>query len=192
MIKAIVFDYAGVLVDGPLIQWLKENIDDVLERKRILSEVAHKGDLWEGTFDAFLTFVGSRIGISKDDVLGTVYREAMVKKDVFDLVKKLKQTYTIVLFSNNQHEAVYEVLHRNDVLYLFDELIISSKYKLLKPQPAFFQKMLSILHMKKEEIIFFDDTKENVETARQLGISAFLFKDAKQLQKDLAGMGITT
>ena len=192
MVRAIVFDFSGVVMSvGPLADWINKHIDDEEKRKAIFQEITTKGDSGNVLFDEFLALIGSLIHIPTESVYETIYGHAKVNREIIDLIRKLRKHYTIALFSNNQYDLVCSLLKQNNALQLFDEVVISSKYNLLKPQPLFFQKMLSILHIKKEEIVFFDDTKENAEAARQLGISAFLFKDAKQLQKDLAGMGIT-
>ncbi len=61
-----------------------------------------------------------------------------------------------------------------------------------KPNPEFFHQYLvkNNIDLTKTRIIFIDDKKNNIETARSLGFDTVKFKNAAQLRKDLAAMGI--
>lgn len=61
-----------------------------------------------------------------------------------------------------------------------------------KPNPAFFHHYLhkNNIDPAKTRIIFIDDKKENITIARSLGLQAVRFRNASQLRKDLAAMGI--
>lgn len=62
-----------------------------------------------------------------------------------------------------------------------------------KPNPEFFQKYLdkNKINLKKTRVIFIDDKKKNIETARSLGFHAIQFKNPDQLRQDLAQSGVT-
>ncbi|HCP23855.1 MAG TPA: HAD family phosphatase, partial [Dehalococcoidia bacterium] len=54
----------------------------------------------------------------------------------------------------------------------------------LKPDPAFFQRILGGLGAPPEECVFIDDRPENVESARTLGIDALHFQSLEKLETD--------
>ena len=64
--------------------------------------------------------------------------------------------------------------------------------KFKKPKPTFFELYLekNNLDPKTTRIIFIDDRRKNVKAAQSLGLEALRFKNAKQLRRDLADMGI--
>lgn len=45
-------------------------------------------------------------------------------------------------------------------------------------------------NIKPEEIVFFDDTKNNADAALKFGIRVFLFTDMIQFEKDMAMVGV--
>lgn len=185
MIKAIVFDYAGVLIKPPLFTWLNENIRDEKQRSEAAKAISTKGDLGEVTLDELFHLVANYTGLVKENVFSTIYSPAKENADLFSLIKKLKRKYTIAIFSNNHHELICEVLKYKKYYDYFDELVVSSTYKLLKPNKSFYIKLMEILQVQPEEVIFFDDKKENVDAAKKLGIKAFVYTTVKQLKQDL-------
>lgn len=59
---------------------------------------------------------------------------------------------------------------------VFDEQFYSCDLGLAKPDPAFFTTILDRLGVAPEAVLFIDDTAVNVEAARELGLSAHLFR----------------
>lgn len=61
-----------------------------------------------------------------------------------------------------------------------------------KPKPSFFELYLekNKLDPKTTRIIFIDDHRKNVKAAESVGLEGVRFKNAKQLRRDLADMGI--
>lgn len=191
MIKAIVFDYGNVLVEGPLEKWLQSNVKNEEKRKHIFATIAPQGDLGTVTFLEFLSLVGQQTNLPQEEVFKTIYQPTKVDTQLFEIIKKLKQNYTIAIFSNNQHEVVCEVLKQNNVLELFDEIVVSSKHAMIKPNKIFYKKLLEILKLQPQEVIFFDDKQENIDGAKKLGIKAFIYKNLEQFLKDLQEANVT-
>ena len=77
-----------------------------------------------------------------------------------------------------------------DFLKNMDGAIFSYEVNLLKPEPEIYQTLLDRFHLKPEETVFLDDTAENCEGARKLGITAVQFRDFKQAAADLEKLGI--
>lgn len=186
MIKVIVFDFAGVVIIHPLRSWFeKHNLD-----KNIYRNITKKWDTGEIDEDESFTYLSTHAGIPKDKIYVTIFKQVIFKHDTIEVIKKLKKTYKIVLFSNNISSIVKRMLKENNLLNLFDEIIISSDHGLVKPDKAYYQKMLTILNVNPSEVIFTDDQQESVDAGNELGIQSFLFTNAKDLEKDLRSVGI--
>lgn len=67
----------------------------------------------------------------------------------------------------------------------FDDIVVSSEVKLIKPDPAIYHLTLRRIGFRAEECIFIDDSLPNVETARQLGFHAIHFQSPEQLRAEL-------
>lgn len=101
------------------------------------------------------------------------------------LIKKLKKHYKVALLSNYLYSWLNEILIQNDLYNIFDETLISSAHGMIKPQKEIFQKMLDLLDMKKDEVIFIDDRQENIDGAIKFGIKALPFISPEKLKEDL-------
>ena len=71
-----------------------------------------------------------------------------------------------------------------------DGAVFSYQVRQLKPEPEIYRTLLDRYHLKPEETVFLDDTPENCEGARKLGITAIQFKDFKQAAAELEKLGI--
>ncbi len=61
---------------------------------------------------------------------------------------------------------------------------------LRKPNAPIYELALKVTQRAPEECIFVDDRAINVESARQVGMDAIVFQDARQLAKELSARGI--
>jgi len=55
----------------------------------------------------------------------------------------------------------------------------------VKPNPRAFKNLLTENNLEPEECIYFDNSEENIKTANDLGIKAFLYTDIENLEKAL-------
>jgi len=74
----------------------------------------------------------------------------------------------------------------------FEGILVSGAEGLIKPDPAIFQLFTRRYAVDPSRALFIDDTLANVETARNCGFTAVLFRDPAQLQADLAAHGLLT
>ena len=94
-----------------------------------------------------------------------------------NLVKQLKQNYHVYLLSNT-NEIHYDMFVRDLQLRygyrefdnLFDKAFFSFALHLAKPDPDIYRFVLDSYDMLPEQTLFIDDTDENIESARSLGI----------------------
>ena len=59
-----------------------------------------------------------------------------------------------------------------------------------KPSPEIFRKVIEITGSAPEEVIFVDDTEENVRSAVNVGIKGVLFISPEKLREEFKGMGL--
>jgi epoxide hydrolase-like predicted phosphatase len=191
MIKVIAFDYAGVVSPkGPIIQWMKKHLPENHEKVHLFKEHAHKWDKGEIGLNDYYQIASLITGVNADSIWETFFEETFLHSDVVELINKLKKNYKIFLFSNYCGELLWKLLKKHQVSNLFDEVIISSEHKLEKPDPKLFAILKNISGVNKNEIIFIDDQKENVDGSNNFGIKAIQFLSAEQLIKDLKTEGV--
>jgi putative hydrolase of the HAD superfamily len=72
---------------------------------------------------------------------------------------------------------------------VFTGVVISSRLKLCKPDPAIYEYLLRRYGLKAAETAFIDDTDANLTAARQLGMHAVMFENAAQCETELRLLG---
>lgn len=190
MIKTVAFDYTGVIAPGPVSEWLKQNFTAGDKRYELFSQYSKKWDLGKVNLQQFYRMISDATGVAPKLVWKTYFENSIVNKDVVKIIRKLRKNYKIILFSNNIGELLRKVLVKQDITNLFDEILISSEYKMTKPSVDFFKLMLLKAKNNKKEVVFIDDRQINVDASNCLGIKAFLYIDATTLIKDLQSIGV--
>jgi epoxide hydrolase-like predicted phosphatase len=192
MIKAIIFDWGGVLIDNPAPGYITYCAEHLKISKNELEKAFQKFHvgLQKGLIseERFWRQVCSELKIKNipshslwEDAFKTAYSE---KKDVFSMVSSLKRDgYKIALLSNTEMPMVDYFNERK--YQFFDVAVFSCIEGVAKPDREIYEITLKRLDVQPQEAIFVDDRKEFVIGARNVGINAFLFKDVKQFREDL-------
>lgn len=196
MIRAVIFDYGGVLVDnvshpahlGAVAQQfgvtpaaLKTAVYGEHNALWNLTKVGAQGEAqhWET--------VARRLGVSLADALAIRDRwfgDAPVRNDFLDYVRTLRGRYALGLLSNAlpSFEATWRRLGLYD---LFDVLLNSGVEGLAKPDPAFYALLLRRLKLPAEACLFVDDQRKNTDAAAALGFRVVQYLDAAQARADI-------
>ena len=92
---------------------------------------------------------------------------------VFELFQSLGSRIPIYAFSNSNvlHQEFWERKYAK-TLGLFREVFVSCDLGLRKPEAAAFRYVAAFIGSEPENTLFFDDTRENVDAARDIGMSA--------------------
>lgn len=87
-------------------------------------------------------------------------------------VRRVAQSHRLGLLSNfDDSQTGREILADTGVSHLFEAVIISADLAMRKPNPLIFQRMLEMLSLGPDEILFVGDTpREDVVGARNAGI----------------------
>ena len=196
MIRAIIFDLGGVLIDFPTPSMLEFCADrlgvtvrDMVKVIRPLRKDFQEGAISEGElWDRVCGILG--VEIPRVDSL---WKEAFVasyreKEAVFEIVAKLRrQKYLLGLLSNTEVPSI-SVLGGGK--YDFDAVVYSCVERLSKPGSEIYKLALSRLNVFAREAVFVDDQDENIKGAEAVGIRTILFRDADQLKISLEDLGI--
>jgi len=76
-------------------------------------------------------------------------------------------------------------MRQKKVFDQFEHVYLSHIVGIRKPDPLIFKHVLTELKAKADETIFIDDTVENVEAAKKIGIHTILATSPKQIIKEL-------
>lgn len=109
----------------------------------------------------------------------------------FELFDALAKKIPIYAFSNSNvtHQRYWEQRYAR-TLSLFREVFVSCELGLRKPESEAFRRVSSAIGVDPEGVLFFDDTRENVDGAREVGMTAVhvrSFDDVRERVAELIG-----
>lgn len=197
-LKAIVFDYGGVLCSHP--------------PDAQVGELAELCRLDRGTF--LEAYWKNRVPYDRADItpqqywlefarlVGRTYTDEEIaefrRRDVqfwvhldsrmFEWAKRVRAygLRTAVL-SNLPHDLGEYLRHSLHLVQNFDHHTFSYELRLVKPEPGIYQHVIEGLGVEPGEALFLDDKIENVEGAVAYGLKAIQFRTAGQLSNQLNG-----
>jgi epoxide hydrolase-like predicted phosphatase len=190
-IKAVIFDFAGVIgVDGYW-AWLRDNITDLPSHEQYFHRISYQVDRAELTEEQFLNAITENCGIPAERVRSEILGRMKIDPLMPPLMRSLRPRYKVALLSNFVYSWLDRLLKDNQLYPLFDHTVISSAIAMAKPEPEIYQHALNLLKMEPSEAVFIDDRAVNVEAANRLGIHGLLFTSAPELESSLRALGVT-
>ena len=130
-----------------------------------------------------------RIGATRQEVeviLDAVRHSLVEKPETLQLIRALQAQGTPLYCLSNMPGSIYTHLReRHNFWGVFSGIVISGQVQMMKPEPEVFKHLLETFNLRAEESVFVDDLPANIESARQVGLHAILFKDAGQCRREL-------
>lgn len=191
MIKAIIFDFAGVIGTDGYCVWAKEKKAKGIESESsYFTDISNDLDRGDITNKEFTQEVAKKVGINSNSVWKEVFERIKINYELLDFIIQLKKKYKIGLLTNFTHQWMNKLFLIYKLEKYFDVKVISSLYKTIKPSKENYQIILNLFKIKPEEAIFIDDRQRNVDGGESAGIKSFLFTTNQQFREDLKSCGI--
>lgn len=194
MIKVILFDADGVLINGEMfthvfasefgvstdlmLPFFEGPFRDCIVGNADLKEVVapHLAEWgWNKGVDAFLKY--------------WFKAEHRIDQELVDYIQTIRKQGIRCFIATNQekHRSQY-MLDNMGFAESFDDLFASAHFGHRKPSMEFYEKVMNGLGaVKKEEVLFWDDTPKNVEAAREFGIHAEIYTSFTDFKEKMAG-----
>ncbi|WP_233803589.1 HAD family hydrolase [Paraburkholderia sp. HP33-1] len=203
-IKAVVFDFGGVLIDWSPEYLYRELIPDEAERRWFLTHVCSMDwvirqdggqPIVEATDELIARFP------DHEPLIRAFYDRwhemvAGVLDDGVALMEKLEAA-DVPLFglTNWSAETFPYAWEHYPVLRRFRDIVVSGRVKLVKPDPAIFAEMrrrveLQMPGVEPAELVFIDDNAKNAEAATALGWHGVHHTSAAQTAAKLRELGL--
>ena len=185
MIKAIIFDFFGVICPDLYWGWLRKQIPDLENQRGYFQELSDQFDLGKLSTTQLIKTLSDRTSVEEDKVIPFIEQSVQIDTAVVDLIKLLKRNYKIGLISNSNSEFIEGILKDNSLNDLFDSIVISQKVGFIKPQREIFEIALKELNVEASEVLFVDDRESNTSAGEKLGIKGILFRGVNTLKEEL-------
>lgn len=182
MIKAIVFDWHGVL-DFTTFEDLvtlisRESNEPIDEINKIFKKV--KEPLIRGESDSSLLWneINNNLELSEDQI--QLIQEYILKieknQELFDFLEESKRKYKLAILSDCLMEKAETIKSTID-LDLFSPVIFSCDVGKTKSENDFFENCSQELGIEISEILYVDDTKKHIEKTKALGFQVYHFTE---------------
>lgn len=197
-LKAIIFDFGGVLVrtrsQERRIEWEQRLGLGRGEAEQLVfggesGTAAQQGRI---TDEAHWGWLGKLLGLNQehlDEFRGAFFADDVLDVDLMGYIDRLRAAgYHLGLLSNASDVARKVFSETYGVLPHFDSVTISSEEGIMKPEPEIFRIALGRAGVEPEEAVFVDDVQANVEAARSVGMRGVDFRTPEQVIAELAAL----
>jgi HAD superfamily hydrolase (TIGR01549 family) len=182
MIKTIIFDFGDVFVNldkqATFRELKKSNIKELSEELQKANREYETGLI--STEDFIRSYVNKYSNLTSEGMI-TAWNAILIDfpKYRFQFIKKLSEEnkFQLILLSNTNEAHIDWIKQRipffKEFKSCFDAFYLSHEINLRKPNSDIFQYVLEKHQLNPEECLFIDDTLENIETAKNLGINVW-------------------
>jgi FMN phosphatase YigB (HAD superfamily) len=188
--KTIFFDYHGVVGKwdeeilfsniSTMFNLDEEKIHKLFYNNKLLNEI-EKGNKNSMQLLEELNMISNKsITLNEfKQVLNGVYYD---NNEIVNFIKSIKTRYRLFVTQNAMdldEEYQFKNLHS---FKIFDKIYSSCKLNTRKDNILFFKQIIDENNLKIDDIIYFDDIKKYVDTAKTLGIKAYVFENLEQIK----------
>jgi len=196
MIRNIIFDIGGVLLDYNPKTYL-DKLDIKESRRNKLNDVIFHDQRWKDCLNGF---------ISNSELIEQLVRENLEykneielilskdslkymlppKQEVIEYYKSLKRKgYKIFLCSNITKDTYNYIKDNFEIIQIADGGVFSCFENISKPNPEIYYRLIEKYNLEIEKSILIDDTKRNVMSANDIGLSGILFNNIEDIKEFL-------
>jgi putative hydrolase of the HAD superfamily len=193
MIRAVLFDFGGVLAEEGFREGLKAIAKgrglDPDDFYKISSDLVYQTGYITGGCDehSYWNAVRKETGVKGAD---QEFREEILKRfrlrpEMTAVVEKIKSSGLIVAILSDQTNWLDELDQRISFHHRFDYVFNSYHLKKTKRDPSIFRDVCILLGVRPREALFVDDNMENVKRSMSQNLRAIHFKGARQFQMEI-------
>lgn len=200
MVKNIVFDMGGVLIDfnfpKTIKEYFPEKYHEILKREVFCSSLWQELDGGTLRSDEAIEMILPKIPEETRDLVKTMvndfYPYMPPFPQMYDFVKRIKDAGYPVYLLSNATPRVFDQYLNIPSLTLMDGFFISALYKLRKPQREIYEAFCNKFSLNPEECFFIDDMPQNIEGAKAFGMKGHVFKitEIEALERALNDEGV--
>ena len=200
-IKAIIFDVGGVLALGESIivkgkqrnsvhldvaKKLKISLDQWFDAIDTTYAKSIEGNLPEDKVSRIIA-KNLKISVKKlEEIVKKAYKKNFNQnKELFNKAFELKKKGYKIAVLSDQWPPSKEALMPEKLYKRFDEIVVSCDVGIRKPNPKIYKLVLKRLKISAKQALFIDNQEWNIKPAKKLGMKTILYKNNKQLFKEL-------
>jgi 2-haloacid dehalogenase len=193
MIKNIIFDFGGVLIDWNPRYLYRDLFDDENEMDYFLENVCSPS--WNELQDAGrpLSIATSALQNKYPEYKQMIQHyyddwEKMLNGGIdenIDLLYQVRKNFRVFGLTNWSSETFPIALKRFSFLKEFEGIVVSGVEKVKKPDKAIYHLLLDRYQLQANESLFIDDNPLNISVANEIGFETIHFANGIRLENEL-------
>lgn len=174
MIKALIFDNFGVLMD--LVYSSLRHIlpDDARAKLLDILDQADSGHISDADELKQIEDLLNQYNIDGASAVAQAIQHADRNTELLQFILDNKQRYKMAILSNVS-AVIWNYYTQAELDKYFDQVVLSYQEKIAKPDPRIYRLTCERLGVQPNECVFTDDNEINVIAARQVGMQGIVF-----------------
>lgn len=200
MIKAVIFDLDGLLIDSEIIAYkiyqdlltpygIEFTIKDYAENfsgKMMVKNVNYAIQKYDLSWNV-QEVLGKILAMEKE----LLAKGVDLKSGAKELLAYLKENhYKIAMASSSIKERALDILEQHDIAQYFDEFVFGYEVEKGKPNPDIFIKACEKIGEKPEECLVLEDSEAGIQAAHSANIPVICVPDMKKPNPVYAEMAL--
>lgn len=199
MIKAVIFDFGGVLLRtenlNGRIHWEQKLGLGYRQAEETVfnSEMGRKAQHGAISYVELWCWVGEHFGLSAEDLQQfetDFWAGDVLDTQLVEMIRGLRPFYKTALISNAFNDLRDVLGNQFHIADAFDVIVISSEEGVMKPDERLYEIALEQLGVQANEAVFIDDFMHNIAGAQAIGMAAIHFTPEVDLAAELTRLGV--
>jgi putative hydrolase of the HAD superfamily len=188
--KAVIFDFGNVIINIEF-QRIYQTLSKLTSKpiayieKRITEEqIFRRYESGQFTDEEFREIIRQTLCFAlSDKEVDTAWNAILLDIPIerIDLINNIRKKYPVYLLSNTNNihisasnNYLNEAHGIKNLDVLFDKLYLSYEMGMWKPDTEIYYEVLRSINLEPNEVIFFDDNLQNIESAKAIGMQTIL------------------
>lgn len=179
--KAIIFDFGGIIALQKGLFYIPI-FPDV--------EMWHKAESGEIPEEEFWKKLEEYYHKSTDEVLQMLFDEKELNAPLMEFLKSKKDRMKFAFINNGLDKLMARFVKEWNLGSFFEVMINSAKERLSKPDPKIFSLACERLSLPSSDCVYVGRKEHYVETAQDLGMKGFVYKDFEDFRNQIKQLGL--
>lgn len=207
MLRAIIFDMDGVIVDSEILDFTIQKEFIRSENGSINEEDLRElvGKSYNDLYETMLQFIGYKYSLNDlidkfSDFSMQKYKKtdykSLFREDIIDILKYAKsKELQLAVASSSEENHIRMILKECDILDYFDVIVSGERFLQSKPHPEIYLYTLDKLNVSAEETIAIEDSYSGILAAKSAEIPVIAYEETRmpvdQTMADYIGQNMT-
>lgn len=182
MIKALIFDYMGVVIDSPLqaiINKLKKSDPEKVVRIEGLLTASNSGSI---SVEVARASIAGELGLTVGSYMDQMQQSGVTNRQLLDRIQNLKATHKTALLSNSDRTDI----ETHGLAGYFDAIIITGETGYSKSSSDIYRLAASKLRVEPKDCVMIDDREVYCRAAQAAEMKTIVYQSFEQFMQQLA------